>query len=89
MSKNAWFHRSWPLFFPEILPAAFFVLISPIWEIQLIGRGQIAAALVLPLGVITGTLLFYRGIKEKLRWIAYAAMVVILLTALAAHALGR
>jgi len=89
MSRPAWFNKSWPLFFPEILPAAFFVLISPIWEIQLIGRGRIVAALILPLGVITGSFLFYWGCREKLRWVAYAAIVVIILTALASYKVGK
>jgi hypothetical protein len=88
MSKPSWFNESAALFFPEILPAAFIVLISPIWEIELIGRGRIIGPVVLPIGVSVCSYLFYWGCRDKLRWIAYAAIVGTILTAAATHKLG-
>ncbi len=89
MSKSSWFKTNAALFFPEMLPAAYVVLISPIWEIQLLGRGRMAAALVLPVGVVVGSYCFYWACREKSRWIAYIAIVGLLLTALATYKLGK
>jgi hypothetical protein len=88
MPKLSWFNESAALFFPEILPAASIALISPIWEIQLIGRGRIIAPVILPIGVLVCSYFFYWGCRDKLRWIAYAAIVGILLTAVATYKLG-
>jgi hypothetical protein len=88
ISRPSWFSGNAVLFFPEILFAALIVLISPIWEIQFIGRGRLIAALVLPIGVTLCSYLFYRGCRDNLRWIAYAAVIGMLLTGFAAHKLG-
>jgi hypothetical protein len=88
MSKPSWFNKSATLFFPEILPAAFIVLISPIWEIQLIGRGRIIAPVILAMGVSVCSFFFYWGCREKLRWIVYAAIVGVIITAAATYKLG-
>jgi hypothetical protein len=88
VSKPSWFNRNAALFFPEVLPAAFLVLISPIWEIQLLSRGRLLAAVLLPMGVGLGTYCFYKGCREKSRWIAHASIVGVLLTALATYKLG-
>jgi len=85
MAKQSWFSKNAVLFFPEIIPAAGIVLMSPIWEIQLVHRGRIAAALILPLGVMIGSYLFIFGCREKLKWIAYVAILVMVATALATH----
>jgi hypothetical protein len=89
MSKPSWFKSNAALFFPEMLPAAYVVLISPIWEVQLLGRGRMAAALVLPLGVVVGSCGFYWARREKSRWLAYTAILGLLLTALATYKLGK
>jgi hypothetical protein len=88
MSKPSWLNESAALFFPEILPAAFIVLISPIWEIQLIGHGRIIAPVILPIGVSVCAYFFYWGCRAKLRWIGYAAIVGIMLTAVVTYKLG-
>ena|ERR1700676_533199 len=88
MCRPSWFNESAALFFPEILPAAFIVLISPIWEIQLIGRGRIIAPVILPMGVSVCSYFFYLGCRDKLRWIAYAAIVGTILTAVATYKVG-
>jgi hypothetical protein len=81
VSKPSWFSENAAIFFPEVLPAAFYVLISPIWEIQLIGRGQMVAALILLAGVTACSYSFYCACRNKLRWMAYAAILGSLLTA--------
>lgn len=52
MSIRSCLNENVAIFFPEIVPAAFIVLIGPIWEIQLIGRRQFGAALLLLGGVV-------------------------------------
>jgi hypothetical protein len=80
MSKRSWLDENAALFFPEVAPAAFIVLISPIWEIQLIGRGQPGPALFLLGGVVACSYSFYWACRNKYRWIAYAAILGTLLT---------
>lgn len=80
MSKRSWFAQNAAIFFPEMLPAALIVLISPIWEIQLIVRGQSGAALILPGGVVACSYSFYWACQNRSRWIAYAAIIGTLLT---------
>ena len=80
MYKRSWFDQNAAIFFPEMLPAAFIVLISPIWEIQLIGRGQLGAALILLAGVGACSYSFYWACKNKYRCLAYAAILGTLLT---------
>jgi len=46
-------------------------------------------SVVLPLGVVVGSYCFYWACREKSRWIAYAAIIGLLLTALATYKLGK
>ena len=80
MSKRSWLNENAAIFFPEMVPAAFIVLISPIWEIQLIGRGQLGTALILLGGVVACSYSFYWACRNRYRWIAYAAILGTLLT---------
>jgi hypothetical protein len=80
MSKRSWLNENAAIFFPEMVPAAFIALISPIWEIQLLGRGQLEAALILLGGVVACSYSFYWACQNKYRWIAYAAILGTLLT---------
>jgi len=85
----SWLRKHGGIFIPEVLPAVYFVLISPIWEIQLIGRGKALAAIALPVGIGLGCLVFYQACRDQLRWMGFVAIVVVLATAYAAYQLGK
>jgi ABC-type transport system involved in multi-copper enzyme maturation permease subunit len=76
------------LLFPEIIGCLVILLVSPFWEIQLLGRGLIFASVVLPAGVTIGSYFLYTGSRKRNWWVAYAAMVAIFLTAFIAYKVG-
>lgn len=71
------------IFFPEGLIAAALVLASPIWFLSLLVGGEVGAALVLAAGVASGCLVGHSAWVRKDKWLLYAAVVVLLLTAIA------
>ena len=75
------------MFFPEIIPAAFVVVISPLWAVSLLMHGQITAALLLVAGVGAFTCGFFASAREKQSLLAYVCMVGVLGVALLAHSL--
>ena len=73
------------LFFPEIIPAAFVALVSPIWFVLLLLRGQFSSALLLAVGVGACTAGFIASARDKQKWLAYVCMMGVLVTAFLAQ----
>ena len=69
------------LFFPEIIPAAFIAVCSPIWIIELLIERHFLSALVLSFGVGLSGIAFYSGVRSKGKFLAYLGVSGMLLTA--------
>jgi hypothetical protein len=76
------------ILFPEIIGCLIIILGSPFWEIQLLDRGRIFAAAVLPAGVTIGSYFLYTCSRRRNWSVAYAAMVAIFLTAFVTYKFG-
>jgi len=85
----AWLKRKGALWFPELLPAAGVVLVSPLWELQLLAHGRFRAAVMLPIGLAIGVIGFYAACRQRVRWLGFAAMGCILLTAYCVFVMTR
>jgi hypothetical protein len=55
----------------------------------LIWRGKTSAALVLPIGIGVGCVVFYRACQAQLRWLGFVSIAIVLVTAYAAYDLGK
>jgi hypothetical protein len=88
MSKRSWFREHEGLHCPEILFAIGIVLVSPFWEVQLIRRGQLLAAIILPSGFVFCCCAFYQADRQNLSWLGYIAILGIIITAWATHKFG-
>jgi hypothetical protein len=89
MNALEWFKKHAAFFFPEMIPFAYIVLISPIWLVQLLGRGHYLAAFIFVLGVVSSAFAFYWGCWRNTKLAIYAAMALSLLTAGAVYNHGK
>lgn len=74
--------------FAELSPAEYFMLNSPVREIQLNGRSRPLAAVVLLIGIALGGVIIYRASCGQMRSIGFSAVAVVRATAYATYALG-
>jgi len=73
------------LFFPEVIPAALVALVSPVWCVALLLRGQVGTALLLITTVVACTGGFVLSVRERQKALAYACMLGVLFGAYLAH----
>jgi len=67
------------LLFPEGLLAAFVLLASPVLLLQLITSGKLVDALFFFLAVAAGGAMLYFASRERSKWLAYAASLVLVI----------
>ena len=76
------------LFFPEVILAGCVALGAPVWAISLALHGHAIAATLLISGVALGVIGFFWSIERGNKWLAYFAMLVVLLVAYSVYSVA-
>jgi hypothetical protein len=84
-TASAWWSGSITLLFPEAIPAAFILLLSPVWIVSLLFHGHFVAALVLVIGVAAAVVLLRVANRSRSAGLVYVAILILLLAGLGAY----